>query len=285
MTKYRCKNNPDHIYDNPTADFWCPQCDISTKPWLEPFEEDPVTTPFQNELDVDLSSDATFDVNPDVQIEPEPADPTAQSTDNQSSVGQDSQIDVIPLIVDDGQHATPVFICEEAIFGNQTWMLKYLSVTEFRNGERILHAKDDKEWNQAKASRTPAWCYSGVEGKEGKDHGILYNYYAVSHPAGLAPLGWRIPNLADVNELITANTKDFIKPHLNQFQEATMHHRLAMGSYNEVNDKRIFWTSEKKMIYTAFSFEVNGLTGNVRLRQYDKSAGFFVRCLKDNIHV
>jgi hypothetical protein len=34
---YQCSNNPEHKFEKPTGDFWCPLCDISTKPMLLPF--------------------------------------------------------------------------------------------------------------------------------------------------------------------------------------------------------------------------------------------------------
>jgi hypothetical protein len=281
MTKYRCINNPDHVYDKPTDDLWCTQCDISSNPMLEPFEEEPVPSPVQPAV---TDNDTDFVIDPVIQNDTEPA-----------PINVEPQIELIPLNEDNNQQPDPViipvpdpilvpdpvFLCEEASYGNQIWMLKFLSVTEFRNGESIVHAKDEKEWKKAKLERTPAWCYAGFEGNEGKDYGILYNYYAVSHPSGLAPHGWRIPNLKDIESLAQISPSDFIAGHIDHFQETGMNHRLAMGSYIQAGEKRIFWTSERKLVYTAYSFEVAGSTGEIKIKQYDKSAGFFVRCLKE----
>ena len=41
--KYKCSNNPDHLFEKPTGDFWCPLCNISTRPMLIPFIEHSVT--------------------------------------------------------------------------------------------------------------------------------------------------------------------------------------------------------------------------------------------------
>jgi uncharacterized Zn finger protein (UPF0148 family) len=36
--KYQCSNNSDHLFEKPTGDFWCPLCDISSRPMLIPIQ-------------------------------------------------------------------------------------------------------------------------------------------------------------------------------------------------------------------------------------------------------
>ena len=43
--------------------------------------------------------------------------------------------------------------------GNQVWSTKNLDESTFRNGDFIIEAKKDQEWEVAGKLGTPAWCY------------------------------------------------------------------------------------------------------------------------------
>jgi hypothetical protein len=79
-------------------------------------------------------------------------------------------------------------------------MTKNWDGTTFQNGDSIPEVTDAIEWSNL---TTPAWCYYDNDPANGDIYGKLYNWYAVSDPRGLAPLGWRIPTDADFNELFT----------------------------------------------------------------------------------
>ena len=70
--------------------------------------------------------------------------------------------------------------------GNQIWMTENLKVKKYRNGDIIPQVQDSLQWSQL---TTGAWCY--YENDPSK--GILYNWFAVNDPRGLAPEGWHIP--------------------------------------------------------------------------------------------
>jgi uncharacterized protein (TIGR02145 family) len=86
--------------------------------------------------------------------------------------------------------------------GNQRWMTRNLNSRYFRNGDLIMEARTDEEWNEAGQKGIPAWCYyynnPGLANKFGK----LYNWFAVNDPRGLAPVGWHIPNNNDWQALL-----------------------------------------------------------------------------------
>jgi uncharacterized protein (TIGR02145 family) len=73
------------------------------------------------------------------------------------------------------------------------WMTSNLAVKKFNNGEKITHAQSEQEWLFASANKTAAWCYyedeNGIDTKT-----ILYNWYAVVDPRGLAPVGSHVPS-------------------------------------------------------------------------------------------
>ncbi len=92
---------------------------------------------------------------------------------------------------------------KEVKIGTQTWMSANLNVQKFRNGDLILQAQTNDEWEKAGFEKLPAWCYYEMDTKNGKIYGKLYNRFALYDPRGLAPKGWRLPNDKDW-ELLTA---------------------------------------------------------------------------------
>ncbi len=86
--------------------------------------------------------------------------------------------------------------------GNQEWMAKNLDISTFRNGDPIPEMKTTEEWKMANRKKEPAWCYYENSPENGKKYGILYNWFAVVDPRGLAPEGWHVPSLHEFNELL-----------------------------------------------------------------------------------
>jgi uncharacterized protein (TIGR02145 family) len=78
--------------------------------------------------------------------------------------------------------------------GTQTWMLRNLDVTTYRNGDPIPEITDQTQWNNL---TTGAWCYYNNDSANGAIYGKLYNWYAVNDPRGLAPVGYHVPSLAE----------------------------------------------------------------------------------------
>jgi uncharacterized protein (TIGR02145 family) len=85
--------------------------------------------------------------------------------------------------------------------GTQVWMAENLDIGQFRNGDKIPEADDEKEWNKADKKNKAAWCYYDNDPVNSK-FGRLYNFYAVNDPRGLAPAGWHIPTELEWRTLI-----------------------------------------------------------------------------------
>ena len=90
----------------------------------------------------------------------------------------------------------------EIKIGNQIWMTKNLNVDKFSNGDQIIEAKTDEEWQRAAANKQPAWCYYKNDPSNGEKYGKLYNWYAVNDTRGIAPLGYHIPSNEEWEELL-----------------------------------------------------------------------------------
>ena len=82
---------------------------------------------------------------------------------------------------------------KEITIGQQVWAKKDLKVFRFRNGDEIPIVQDAKAWSNLETS---AMCINPDTGA------VLYNWWAVNDPRGLAPEGWKIPTDADWDELV-----------------------------------------------------------------------------------
>lgn len=84
------------------------------------------------------------------------------------------------------------------IIGTQEWLIENLKTTKYANGTPILNITDNALWV---TDVTGAYCWYNNDISYKTPYGALYNWYAVNNANGLAPAGWRIPSLADFNNL------------------------------------------------------------------------------------
>jgi hypothetical protein len=279
--KYVCTNNQEHLFEEPTTDHWCNICDISTHPMLKPIDQiDEVVLPIvpssepinfvENEEPIEAITPVKDPVPEIVSIKvPEP-----EQIEIPLKVEKEVFIELEPLLEIKSE------VIEEVKIGNQIWMSHFLNRTTFKNDEKIFHAKTTKDWAEAKADRRAAWCYPNNDSTLGEKIGLLYNFYAVTDPEGIIPDGWEIPTLNAINELQNFGPKSFIDEHLRFSKHKEISHRLALGTFVEAGEKRLFWTQNHNVVYTAFAFSVHGQKHDIEVRVFDKSAGFFVRCIK-----
>jgi uncharacterized protein (TIGR02145 family) len=80
-------------------------------------------------------------------------------------------------------------------------MAQDFSGTHFRNGDLIPYIESNEEWIRVGESKQPAWCYYDNDPANGPKYGKLYNWYAVSDPRGLCPVGWHVPTDSEWSEL------------------------------------------------------------------------------------
>ena len=83
---------------------------------------------------------------------------------------------------------------ENIVIGTQTWALRNLDVTTYRNGDPIPEVTDIIQWGSL---TTGAWCWYANDSNYGPTYGKLYNWYAVNDPRGLAPIGYHVPSDAE----------------------------------------------------------------------------------------
>lgn len=159
--------------------------------------------------------------------------------------------------------------------------LRNLYVTEFRNRDSIMEAKTDEEWVKAGEQGIPAWCYYDNDPANNKIFGKLYNWHAVNDKRGLAPEGYRVPT---INEL---DGQNFQFKYPTGFRTPVYHfskdlHGDYFTSFDGIREMGFLWSStedkdDTKMAwYKYFTSDINeGIDVNY------KSVGASVICIKD----
>lgn len=184
--------------------------------------------------------------------------------------------------------------------GNQTWMAENLKVITFKNGDPIYNAKTKEEWREASRENQPAWCYYKNEKTNGDKYGVLYNWYAVDDPRGLAPAGYKIPSEEDFEELLNeigtgsaskiksetswANTyKNFNGSNTSGFNAKAGGLR-SLQTFQDEGGNCTFWSStpvEPKYLYSAVTLYIMISEEEAKIGKTGRSNGFYLRCLKD----
>jgi uncharacterized protein (TIGR02145 family) len=183
---------------------------------------------------------------------------------------------------------------------DQDWMDKNWDGTTFRNGDVIPEVTDQSAWA---ALTTPAWCYYDNDPANGAIYGKLYNWYAVSDPRGLAPVGWRVPTENDYNNFITCLGGDFLtvggkmketgtvnwdSPNTGATNESGFtllgagNRDEITGNFNELKTGTYLWTESSSGVTNGkCGFADSSSTIFDFPQDYDKNFGFSVRLLKD----
>tara|TARA_B100001094_G_C17880436_1_gene646628 strand:- start:24 stop:752 length:729 start_codon:yes stop_codon:yes gene_type:complete len=97
---------------------------------------------------------------------------------------------------------------------DEFWTTQSLKTKTYRDGTSIPYVEDPVEWDNL---TTGAWRYVNDDPSTEENYGLLYNFYAVNNPKGLAPEGSRIPSRTDFLHLtsyygapITSNPEEEI---------------------------------------------------------------------------
>ena len=107
-------------------------------------------------------------------------------------------------------------ILDTIVIGNRVWMAKDLNVSHFANGDSISKAQELSKWKFAATLASighrkyaGSWCNYSSDYVDGG--GKLYNWYAVSDPRGLCPVGWHVATASDWNLFQEERNKAFIE--------------------------------------------------------------------------
>ena len=194
--------------------------------------------------------------------------------------------------------------------GNQWWMAENLIVTKYRNGDPIINVGsklDSAIWNNTKSGE----YFMG-------SLGLLYNWYAIGDPRGIAPEGWHIPSDDEWKELeiyLGMNKEEAAKVNWRGTTEGNKLKIQGEGStiWTDPTNKYEVWGSNESGFsaiacgcvmfngvegypganYTGFWWTATEHGNNVWYRYLDynkanvfrfygpKTYGFSIRCVKD----
>jgi uncharacterized protein (TIGR02145 family) len=194
----------------------------------------------------------------------------------------------------DENYFDTTFIGNKEYYGAE-WSIKNLNVSKYRNGDKIPHVSDPKEWTNL---TTGAWCYYNNDPENGKIYGKLYNWYAVHDPRGLAPEGFHIPSVYDIRNLQYSLKYDKVGCKLKEkgttywlspnsgannssgFTALPGGDRDGNGNFINISKIGFWWTST---IFGNFPstllIRYDSCDGSENTN--DKNAGLSVRCIKD----
>jgi len=177
-------------------------------------------------------------------------------------------------------------LCQDFSSDVFEWAKEELKVTSFRNGESIFFAQSDEDWEQASNEGKAAYCF--VQGDQSK--GVLYNWFAVNDPRGLAPEGYRLPSTFDFEKLIASGIElksrngNWVDQNIVQNSEfnaiAKGYRSFDGSSFLSVGYLNYYWSNDKgKALYAQRLGIVAGQ--NPLIDQGRREDGCSVRLIRD----
>ena len=185
------------------------------------------------------------------------------------------------------------------LIGTQEWTNCNLDVTTYANGDTIPQVTDPTAWA---ALTTGAWCYYDNDSANGTTYGKMYNWYAVNDPRGLAPVGYHIPTLVELNTLTTflggesvAGGKlketglcNWLTPNTGAtntsgFTGLPGGYRDNNGVFGEISNYGLWWSSVETVTAFANYLLLGYNNSNAFIYVNSKTFGFSVRLIKDDI--
>ena len=178
-----------------------------------------------------------------------------------------------------------------------------MDVFTFQNGDSIPEAKTNEKWKNAFDNKKPAWCYYNNDPKNESIYGKLYNWFAVSDPRGLAPVGYHVPTKAEWEILISylgekkAGKKmktnydwyvNSLRPDL-KLQKGTNSSGFSAlpggdrwgGNFHAIGIVGNWWSLTQESSFNAYYCSVAFNRDDSYVTYDFKEAGYSVRCIKD----
>jgi uncharacterized protein (TIGR02145 family) len=178
--------------------------------------------------------------------------------------------------------------------GKQMWMAENLRVSHFRNGDEIQFAGTNEEWVNYGKQRKPAWCYPDGNEKNADKQGLLYNWYVVTDPRGIAPKGWHVTTddewTAMINLLgggVKAAMILRIDNRLDKEDKGASFNGLPSGCRNRSGalygsgSFGYWWSSSPYDSASAWLRVLNYPKCDINFMTYENIYGASVRCIKD----
>ena len=187
--------------------------------------------------------------------------------------------------------------------GDQIWTGCNLSVTTYRNGDTIPQVTDPTVWETL---TTGAWCHVNGDPANEPTYGRLYNWYAVTDPRGLGPVGYHIPTVTERDTLASylgglsvaggklkeVGTCHWSSPNVGATNESGFTafgagDRSYDGTYENFNSGGAWWTSTPAGFNPLFASNFNVAASIPNFMGpstfSEKVRGYSVRLIQDEI--
>lgn len=217
------------------------------------------------------------------------------NTKNKIIIGLNNKIDSLNKTLADKLKSNSYY--EEIKIGNQTWMSNNLDVVSFNNGDKILEAKNEFEWNKAQETGQPAYKTIECEKTSQQKHLKVYNIHAIEDHRQIVPKGWRIAYTKDWIEL----AKNFGTPDVFNEWNIVMDDNLSDSIIKKLNIETecinfteiiSYWTPEFGLMRDAIGggiIDYNNLmctfvyisTSSIGMAQGSAGGGHLIRCIKE----
>jgi uncharacterized protein (TIGR02145 family) len=193
--------------------------------------------------------------------------------------------------------APPAYITSTSICC-QSWMIKNLDVSTYRNGDAIPKVTNAAAWA---ALTTGAYCYYNNDSTTyAAIYGKLYNWYAINDPRGLSPEGWHIPSAFELMTLIEClggsidaggklkekGTTHWSAPNtgatnLSGFTGLPGGLRLDVGTFAGIGTEGPLWGSTDYDTVDSYYMSLGYNVASSTVFHFNKKSGFSIRCIRD----
>ncbi|OFY36262.1 MAG: hypothetical protein A2W91_05605 [Bacteroidetes bacterium GWF2_38_335] len=176
--------------------------------------------------------------------------------------------------------------------GTQTWMAENLEVKRFRNGDSIPYNINFGIVNSA--SYYIHYNYPNVS------YGLYYNWWAAHDERNIAPEGWHVPTIEEVNILIEflggnefsggklkeSGTNHWLYINANGTNESGFTALPgggfnSTGSFQYIGETGLWWCSTEYTSSDAYIFILYNELGSINTGPIHKEKGYSIRCIMD----
>ena len=191
---------------------------------------------------------------------------------------------------------------ETVLIGEQCWFAENLRAEDYRDGDDILNAITDNDWQGAANQGTGAYAAYQNDQILAAQWGYLYNGYAVNDDRGICPANWKAPDNPDWVELavelgglsvaglaMKAGPEDILPwngTNSSGFIGLPTGDRHNNGSFNHANEDEeqygIYWSATLEQnpgYYRLLDSQNTNLQIAGGVSEFDYGAA--VRCIKD----
>jgi uncharacterized protein (TIGR02145 family) len=173
---------------------------------------------------------------------------------------------------------------------DQLWFESDLKTTRYKNGDKILNAKNASKW--LKYDSLPQY----MQHKLKKDKAIYYNWYVINDKRGVCPSGWKVPSQKDFNELILslggAERAGLAMKNQSIWKDTTKNVQTSefnaiptgfidiSGQFVQNNIRACWWSSDAQYKETAYSYSIGNMGTHIIRDKFYKKQGNSIRCMK-----